>query len=189
MTSRRIIRAGHTGHAGLAAIAGLALACVACADHAARQRDATKELTSMDDLVRHLDRHPAVTITIQQGTEHFDDGVITLAVRGDGTATVDQLRSGKSQRYSSRLAADRLASFGAELADHQLTRARTTTLPRQPGDTPLVLRVDGEGTPFRADLWYGDRYQDRDLDQIIRVADAVVHEVSGGALGQPAAAK
>jgi hypothetical protein len=161
----------------------------ACADHPARQPGAIQEPAAMDDVVRHLDRHPAATLTIQQGTEHFDDGQVTLALRGDGTATVEQLRSGKTQRYRAQLAPARVATVGAALAEHHFTRARTTSLPRQPGDTPLVLRLDGAGPAFRADLWYADRYQDRDLDQLVQLADALIHEVSGGALGQPAAAR
>ena len=159
-----------------------------CAERANRHRDdATKEPPAMDDVLRNLARNPATTVTVQQGTEHFDDGQVTLTVRGDGTIEVEQRRSGAVTRHAGQLPVARIEALGAQLADLQLTRPRTTTLPRQPGHTPLVLRVEGGAArSFRADLWYGDRYQDRQLDGIIRLADALIHEVSGGALGQPA---
>ena len=36
---------------------------------------------------------------------------------------------------------------------------------------------------FTNQIWYADRYKDRDLDAIIRIADAVIHEVTKGRLG------
>jgi len=160
-----------------------------CSERPARQPDLIQEPpehAAMDRLLRDFIHHPSASVSIQQGTEHFDDGVITLVVRGDGTATVEQLRAGTKQRFTKSLAADRIAAVGTALAEHHVTRARTSKLPRSPGDTPLVLRVDGDsGAAFRADLWYGDRYTDRDLDAILRLADVLVHEITGGALGQP----
>lgn len=148
------------------------------------RHDSQKE-ASMDDLLHALDRHADVAVVIRQGTEHFDDGLITLAVRGDGSATIEQLVNGATQRYAAKLDAARLATLGNTLAAHRFTAPRRTTLPREPGDTQLVLRVDRGGTPaFQAELWDADRYKDADLDAILRVADALIHEVSGGKLGQ-----
>ncbi len=150
------------------------------------RRDTQKE-ASMDDLLHALDRHPDVAVVILQGTEHFEDGLITLTIRGDGTATVEQLVSGKTQRYTAKIDAARIATLGNTLAAHRFTEARATTLPRAPGDTQLVLRVDRAGAPaFQVQLWDADRYKDADLDAILRTADAWIHEVSGGKLGQPA---
>lgn len=160
----------------------------ACADPSPRPTDSTADRrdkdTVMTDPLRALDRHPALTITIRQGTEHFADGVVTLTVRGDGAVTVEQRRGGQAHRHGLQLDAARVAAIGGALADHRLTAPRTTSLPREPGDTRLILRVDGGATPFEASLWYGDRYQDRDLDAIIRLADGLVHEATGGQLGQ-----
>jgi len=160
-----------------------------CPGPAARPPDSIQERPDLDRLLRDLVHHPTATVTIQQGTEHVRDGVVTLIVRGDGNATVEQLRSGVTHRFTKALAADRLAAVGGALADHHLTRARTSTLPRPSIDSPVVLRLDPErGAPFRADLWSTDRGQDRDLDAILELADALVHEVTAGALGRPARA-
>jgi hypothetical protein len=145
--------------------------------------------SSMDDALRSLDRRPEITITVQQGTEHWKQGLITLTVHGGGQAIVEQRRAGETTRREATLAPARIAAIGAALAARRFTAARTTTTPREPGDTPLILRVEGAGgAPFEASLWAADRYQDRDLDAILKLADGVIHEVTGGALGQPAPA-
>jgi hypothetical protein len=150
------------------------------------RRDAQRE-SSMDDLLHALDRHADVAVTVRQGTEHFDNGLITLVVRGDGSAIVEQLASGAKQVYTAKLDATHLAALGSTLTAHRFTAVRTTTLPRKPGDTQLVLRLDRGGTQlFQAELWDADRYKDADLDAILRTADALIHEVSGGKLGQAA---
>jgi hypothetical protein len=155
---------------------GAALALGACHDSARE--------SATDDALRTLDQHPGVAISIRQGTEHFRNGLVTLIVRGDGAVAVDQLRSGQTAHYEKQLSPDRIRDIGGQLAEHHLSAPRTTSLPRQPDDTPLVLRVEGaEPAPFQADLWYGDRYKDSDLDAIIRLADALVNEVSAGAVG------
>jgi hypothetical protein len=170
---------------GLIATLVAGSAAPGCSEPAPRH-DTQKE-SSMDDLLHALDRHADVAVTIRQGTEHFDDGQITLVVRGDGSATVEQLASGAAQHYAMKLDAARIATLGNLLAVHRFSAARTTTLPRKPGDTQLVLRVDRGGTQaFQAELWDADRYKDADLDAILHTADALIHEVSGGKLGQAA---
>ena len=139
----------------------------------------------MTDPLRALDQHPDVAITIQQGTEYFRDGQITLIIRGDGRVRVEQRRSGVVHPFEVQLPPARIAAIGRALAEHRFTAARTTKLPRNPGDTPLVLRLErGTAAAFAADLWYADRYQDADLDAIVRQADALIYEVTGGRLGQ-----
>ena len=50
-----------------------------------------------------------------------------------------------------------------------------------------MLRVDRANAPtFEVQLWDADRYKDADLDAILRTADALIHEISGGKLGRPA---
>ena len=76
--------------------------------------------------------------------------------------------------------------LGRALADHQFTAPRTSTLPRDPGDTRLVLQLSGSGVPaFETAIWYADRFKDRDLDAILRLADDLLYTASGGKLGQP----
>jgi hypothetical protein len=178
---------GSTRGAHVAVIATLVAGSAAhgCSEPAPRH-DTQKE-APIGDSVRTLDRHPDLTVVIRQGTEHFDNGQITLAIRGDGNATVEQLASGKTQHYAAKLPPARVAALGATLGAHRFTGPRTTTLPREPGDTQLVLRVDRARAPaFQLQLWDADRYKDADLDAILRTTDALIHELSGGALGQPA---
>ena len=144
----------------------------------------------MDDPLRAFDRHPTATVTIQFGTEHFGNGQITLALRGDGAVSVEQRAAGAVNHYSAKLDGPRIAELGRALAEHRFTQPRTSTLPRNPGDTPLVLRLSGDGVPaFEATIWYADRFADRDLDAILRVADDLLSTASGGKLGQSAQAK
>jgi hypothetical protein len=161
--------------------------CSAPAPSRDTQKADPQKGSSMDDLLQSLDHHADVAVTVRQGTEHFDDGQITLVVRGDGKVTVDQLAAGATQHYALKLDAARVAQLGNLLAAHRFTAARTTTLPRQPGDTQLALRVERGGSQaFQAELWDADRYKDADLDAILHAADALIHEASGGKLGQPA---
>lgn len=142
-----------------------------------------QEPQTMDDPLRALDRHPGAVVTIRYGTEHFGKGLITLRLHGDGRAEVDQLAAGKPAHDELRLTAAQVATLGQRLADHKLTAPRTTTLPRQPGDTELHLALDGAGPAFSIQLWYADRYKDPDLDAILQVADEVIHDVTAGRLG------
>ena len=144
----------------------------------------------MDDPLRAFDRHPTATVTIQFGTEHFGNGQITLALRGDGAVSVEQRVAGAVNHYSATLDGPRIAEVGRTLSEHRFTQPRTSTLPRNPGDSQLVLRLSRDGVPaFAATIWYADRFTDRDLDAILRVVDDVLYAASGGKLGQPAQAK
>jgi hypothetical protein len=164
----------------------LALAA-ACSEPAKPQTALPQEATAMDDPLRAFDRHPTDTVTIRFGTEHFGNGEITLAVRGDGAVRVDQRAAGATTHYGAQLDAARIVALGRVLADHRFTAPRTSTLPRNPGDTQLVLRLSGGGVPaFETTIWYADRFGDRDLDEILRAADDVLYTASGGKLGQPA---
>lgn len=162
--------------AGMLALA-LTLALPSACHDPPRPAEPAQEI-SMDDSLRQLDQHPRLAVSIRQGTEHFRDGVVTVTIRGDGLVVVDRLRAGTPSRVEQRLPPERVRDLGRALAEHRVTAARTSKLPREPGDTPLVLRVDGGARPFQAEVWYGDRYQDRDLDALIRLADALVTEVA-----------
>lgn len=141
--------------------------------------------TTMDDALRALERQPDAVISIQQGTEHWRTGQVTVTVRGRGQVEVEQRQAGTVRRFQRELTPAQLADLGRELATHRLTARRTSELPREPGDTPLVLKVDGLGPSFTASLWAADRYTDRDLDAIVRLADRLAHTASDGALGSP----
>jgi hypothetical protein len=169
----------------LAASLALVLAA-ACSEPPKPPTEPRKEASAMDDPLRAFDRHPTAMVTIRFGTEHFGNGEITLAVRGDGAVSVDQRAAGAVTHYSAQLDAGRTIALGRALADHQFTAPRTSTLPRDPGDTRLVLQLSGSGVPaFETAIWYADRFKDRDLDAILRLADDLLYTASGGKLGQP----
>jgi hypothetical protein len=177
----------------------LALALAACASQPQPEprtepRNERSEATAMNqtneathDPLRAFDRHPTATVTIRYGTEHFGKGEVTLAVRGDGAVRVDQRIAGAVNHHEAQLDGARVAALGRTLAEHHFTSPRTSSLPREPGDTPLVLRLSGAGTPaFETTIWYADRFKDRDLDAILRVTDDVLYAASDGKLGQSA---
>lgn len=170
--------------------AWLALALAAgCSEPSKPSTEPRQEPAAMDDSIRALDRHPTATVTIRFGTEHFGNGEIALAVRGDGAVSVEQRTATGVTRYTAQLDAARVAALGRALAEHRFTAPRTSAPPRDPGDSPLVLRLSGAGVPaFEAELWYADRFKDPDLDAIMRIADDLLHTASGGKLGQPARA-
>jgi hypothetical protein len=152
---------------------------------AAMTREGKMEAT-MDAELAALDRHPELAVTVRAGTEHFRDGRIAVTVQGDGAAAVEQLRSGQLTTHHAQLAAARVKEVGATLARHRFTLPRTSKLPREPGDTPLYLSVARGGQlVFEAKLWFADRYDDRDLDAILKLYEALTYEVSDGKLGQP----
>jgi hypothetical protein len=169
----------------VAAVAMLA-AALACSEPSKPQTAPSKETTAMDDPLRALDRHPAAAISIRYGTEHFGNGQITLTIRGDGAVSVEQRFAGNVATFAAQLEPGRVAELGRALADHHFTRPRTSTLPREPGDTQLVLRLSGPDVPaFEATIWFADRYKDRDLDAILVLVEDVLHTATGGKLGQP----
>lgn len=144
-----------------------------------------KEATTMEAELRALDRHPELTVTIRSGTEHFRGGQITVTLRGDGSTTVEQLQAGQRTEYQARLPPARVAQVGTTLADHHFTASRKSKLPREPGDTPLILSLSRGETPiFQANLWHGDRYTVADLDAILVLYGNLMFEASGGKLGE-----
>ncbi len=139
--------------------------------------------TAIKQLVRDLNEHHDVTVSVTTGTEHFGKGLVKLSVRGDGSVTVQNRASGKERTFTGKLDTDELAALGPELAAAGFTTLRTPGPPRKPGDTPVVLGVaQGGKERYRADLWYGDRYQMPGLDRIIKRHDAIVTKLTNGEL-------
>lgn len=140
----------------------------------------------VNEQLLQLSAHPDLEILIRTGTQHWAAGEITLLLRGNGTVEVTQRQATKTTSFEGELAKDELDACGRTLHSHRFTAARTSALPREPGDVPaiLTLRRDGE-VVFTADLWNADRFDDADLGAILRAADQLVHRVSAGKLGQP----
>lgn len=149
----------------------------------AQDTAATQQAGAPAALVRRLHEHRDVTVSMTTGTEHFGKGLVELSIRGDGTVTVDNRAAGKQRSFTGKLTADELAALGPELAAAGFTTLRSPGPPRQPGDTPVVLRVvQGGKELYRGDLWYGDRYQMPGLDRIIKRHDAIVTRLTDGEL-------
>lgn len=171
----------------LASVLTLGAACPEPPRPQTEPREPHKEASAMEDPLRAFDRHPAATATIQFGTEHFGNGQITLVVRGDGAVSVDQRAASGLTQYTAKLDGAHVAAVGRALANHKFTAPRTSTMPRNPGDTQLVLRLSGAGVPaFETTIWYADRFKDQDLDAIMGIVEDLLYTASGGVLGQPA---
>jgi hypothetical protein len=136
-----------------------------------------------DDALSRLPDDPSLTVQIAIGIEHFEDGLVTLTVHGDGRATVVVRSAGEERRYERRLEPDELRRLGEELADLGLTSLRARPGGRPPDDAPVEVLVARDGRPLHsAELWYGDRWEDPQLDRLVRRFDALVDSVSEGAV-------
>jgi hypothetical protein len=164
------------------ATSAIAIALVgACASSSARQ-----EHSDVSDQLRQVSAHPDLEITIRTGTEHWRDGEITLVVRGNGAAAVTHRRAGAVASFDATLDKAEVDTFGRDLAAHRFTAARTSKLPREPGDTPVRLALHSGGKAvFEVEVWDADRDSDADLGAILTTVQRVVHRVSKGALGKP----
>ena len=130
-----------------------------------------------DDLSRLAD-DPDLTVQIAIGIEHFEDGLVTLTVHGDGRATVVVRSAGDEQRYERRLEPDELRRLGEELDELGLTSLSARPGGRRPDDAPIEVLVARDGRPLHtAELWYGDRWDDPRLDGVVRRFDALVEQV------------
>ena len=156
-----------------------ALLCLAALSCATPSPNPTPEVT-MTAQLRALPDHPSLTVVVQTGTEHFGNGLFTLSVQGDGALHLLQRRAGTPHNFTDTLSDDALTAFGATLAEHGFTRPRTSEMPREPGDTPVLLKLrDGDQTLFEANLWEADRYDDPDLDALLKAAEALIIEQVG----------
>jgi hypothetical protein len=157
--------------------AGL-LAMISCT--AASRSASQDEGVSMNDRLRAFSTHPSLEVVIVLGTEHFDNGQFTVRVKGKGSAEVVQRRAGDTRQFTRTLDAAALDAFGRTLADNEFTLARTSTMPREPGDTPVLLQLlDGGTSQFEVELWEADRYEDKRLAAILQAAEALIKSMVG----------
>jgi len=144
---------------------------------------ANGDATAAAQLIRDLDKHRDVTLSVTTGTEHFGKGLVKLSVRGDGSVTVLNRNAGTKKSFTYKLTTEELAALGRELAEAGFTTVRSPGPPREPGDTPVVLEVTQGGKEhYRAELWDADRYNNPGLDKIIKRNDALVTKITKGEL-------
>lgn len=138
-----------------------------------------------NDLLEQLSAHPDLQILVQTGTQHWAAGEVSLTVRGDGSVEVLQRQASSTKTFHGKLTKAETDELGLLLHQHHFTAPRTSTLPRQPGDTPLLLALrQGGKSLFDADLWEADRDSDPDLEAILRATEQLLYRVSSGALGR-----
>ena len=147
---------------------------------------ATQEPRDVSDELRQLTSHPDLEVVIRTGLQHWRAGEITLAVRGNGAATVTQRLATGDTSFTATLDKDEVDALGRDLDAHRFTAARTSKLPRKPGDTPVRFVLQrGDHRAFEAQIWNADRFDDADLDAILSAGQRLVWRVSNGAIGGP----
>jgi hypothetical protein len=140
-------------------------------------------MSANESVIRNLadDPHLAVEITI--GVEGWRAGEIALTVRGDGSVAIRQRRAGKERDYGRRLAPDRVRRLGEELADDELTELTDSGGSRMPDDVPITIRILRDGDVLHeATVRHSDRWKDERIDRVVRRYDALVSEITDGAL-------
>ncbi len=174
-------RRQHGSTALLALLALLALPMLAsCTDATSSKQPTPNPGAPMSESLRTFSAHPALAAVFVLGTEHFDNGQFTLRVSGDGAAKLTQRRSGTTEEFEKSLEPAAVNQLGEVLADNDFTKARTSTLPREPGDTPVVLELfDGDSSQFRAEIWEADRYDDKQLAAILSAAEEIIVSMVG----------
>lgn len=140
-------------------------------------------MASAADVLGDLSAHPDAEVALSIGTEHFGAGAITLALHGDGRIGVLNRSRGEEHRFDLRADRGRATALARELAALDLVELRAAEDPRPPGDVPIDVRVAlGDQTLHHTELWYGDRWKDPRIDQLVRWFDALVEEATDGVL-------
>lgn len=127
---------------------------------------------------------PAAAVVLVVGIEHREDGQYTLRVAGDGQVSLHNRQAGKSREWTARWDGARVEAFVDEMRQNGFLTVKPPSGQRQPGDVPLVLRVDGP-RPYEVRLWEADRYALPGVDRIVTRLDALTKELSAGAGAAP----
>jgi hypothetical protein len=146
-------------------------------------------MSMLTDVIRSLPDDPDLSVEITTGTEHFRNGAIALTVCGDGAVSVQQRRSGDEREYRGRLDAERMRRLADELAADELDELEDSGGDREPDDHPITIRIERAGELLHAaSVRDSDRWKDERLNRLVRRYDALVEELTDGALpyGRPA---
>jgi len=140
-------------------------------------------METTNDLLARLNDHPDLVVEGVMGIENWQKGKVTMLVHGDGKVEIVNARAGKEFRFSHRLAPDAVKAYGAVLAAAGLDTLKSRPGPREPGDTPVVLRLlRGTKVLASASVWYADRYDLPALDKVVESWEALVKESTKGEL-------
>jgi hypothetical protein len=136
-------------------------------------------MSTTSDGLRRLPDDPDLSVEITTGTEHWYHGAITLTVRGDGTVTVRQRRSGEQRDYRARLDPERLRRLADELVANELVELEDSGGDVIPDDHGVTIRIERAGELLHT-AWIreSDRSKDERLDRVVRLYDALVAELT-----------
>jgi hypothetical protein len=138
---------------------------------------------SVDDLLRELGDDPDLAIEVRDGLEGFRGGEITLRVDGNGVAEVIHRRSGREERYSEPLGAARARALGLELAELGVGRLQTNGRPLARDESEIRFAVTrGSELLHEIELPQGDRWEEPALQGLLERWEAIVEDVTDGAL-------
>lgn len=189
MRRERFPAPGKTMGAAFWAVLSGACLAGACASSPARQEAGEERIpvqekkSSAAELLEQLPSHDDVAVSVRIGIEHWDTGEITLTLHGSGEATVLQRVAGKENRFTGQVDDERLGRIGADLARQGFTSIRAREGDRMPDDVPVIFEIERNGERLHhAELWHGDRYQDKALDSILDQVDALISELTNGKL-------
>jgi hypothetical protein len=116
----------------------------------------------------------AVVLVI--GLEHWEQGEYTLRVAGDGRVSLKNRRSGAEREWTAQWDPARVVEFVDQLRADGFLSVVPPAGQRQPGDVPLVFRVEGP-IAHEVRLWEADRYTLPGVDRIVTRLDALTREL------------
>jgi hypothetical protein len=160
-------------------------AIIAAACAGAQERANAKEgpVSDVAAILDRLDGHADAAIEITTGVEHFRKGLVVLSVGGDGRFVIVNRRAGNETRQDGKLDAAALREFAADVAAGGIARLEARPGPRQPGDSPVVIKVLKDGrVVLEKRLWDADRWEDKGLERVLARYDQVVSNATGGQL-------
>ncbi|HOU54899.1 MAG TPA: hypothetical protein PLQ97_13305 [Myxococcota bacterium] len=134
--------------------------------------------------LREWNGHPEWEVQITTGTEHFRKGLVTLLLRGDGTAVIRNRRAGQDlPPREGTVPAEQVRELGSRLGALDPSALPGGDRPRVPGDTPVRIEVRRQGT-VQAEVrcWHSDRYEVATLDRVLEQADDIVLALTNGEL-------
>ena len=119
-------------------------------------------------------------IQIAIGLKNWREGETSLSVDRQGKAAVSNLRADKVIQFDGVLPTQQLEELAA--AVNAVAQISPQKQPRKPGDVPIKLAWYAGNTVqgHNDDFWYGDRYTMTDVNQLIRLFNQIVKQISNG---------
>ncbi|MFN8377603.1 MAG: hypothetical protein U0452_02930 [Anaerolineae bacterium] len=121
-------------------------------------------------------------IAIAVGLEHWREGETTLSVDSSGQAEITNRRSGELTRFDGFVTSEQLSDLSKVVG--AIVPLQRENKPRKPDDVPLKISLiaGDEVTLQNNAFWYGDRYSVPEVNQVIRLFNQMVKQISNGAI-------